>query len=145
MNVANKVAGRLTQIGFVSSSWSKLNSLYVKYLKNTVEKSAPKLRQFQQYARTELVFPSLREIPQIKNDAVKLYAFLNKETLMNLTVRESVLYSCIGLEILMWFFVGEIIGRRHLFGYYITPSFKVPKIDRFYEWDESVIKTEEPK
>ncbi|CDW59570.1 ATP-synt G domain containing protein [Trichuris trichiura] len=32
---------------------------------------------------------------------------------------EAIVYASVGVEVVLWFFAGEVIGRRHLLGYYV--------------------------
>lgn len=36
-------------------------------------------------------------------------------------LQEAGVSALVGIEIACWFFLGEIIGRRHFVGYYVAP------------------------
>ncbi|KIH52632.1 hypothetical protein ANCDUO_17263, partial [Ancylostoma duodenale] len=38
-----------------------------------------------------------------------------------ITLKEALVYTAVAMEITFWFFVGEMIGRRNVFGY-LVPS-----------------------
>ncbi|CAH0699176.1 unnamed protein product [Spodoptera exigua] len=43
--------------------------------------------------------------------------FLKNKCYLHITVRQAWLLFLVGLEITMWFFLGETIGKRHIVGY----------------------------
>lgn len=77
----------------------------------------PKFATFMKYAVVELTPPSPTEIGAIKNGIVKGLSGLKTGAWKNLTVREAWLNTLVAAEIGFWFFVGEVIGKRHLVGY----------------------------
>uniref|UniRef100_A0A0N4ZH51 ATP synthase subunit n=1 Tax=Parastrongyloides trichosuri TaxID=131310 RepID=A0A0N4ZH51_PARTI len=77
-------------------------------------------------AKKELAPPTMAELPAIKRDWSVLVKAIESKQYKNLTVKEFLVYSAVGLEIAFWFFVGEMIGRRNVFGY-IVPGTYVSK------------------
>lgn len=79
----------------------------------------PKLRETWGHAKRELGPPSMKDLPEIKATARNMsVAFLRGE-FMNTSVRSAFRNTLVATEVLMWFFVGEIIGKRALFGYQV--------------------------
>jgi len=79
----------------------------------------PRLATFWKYARVEMKPPMPSEFPQVAQGFKNLLHAAKTGKYMQLTVREAWLNTLVTLEIIWWFFLGEIIGRRHLPGYYI--------------------------
>lgn len=77
----------------------------------------PKFGTFLRYAKVELTPPSPADLPAIKNGIVKLVSGARTGAWKNLTVKEATINSLIAMEVCFWFYVGEVIGKRHLVGY----------------------------
>jgi F-type H+-transporting ATPase subunit g len=77
----------------------------------------PKFATFMRYAAIELTPPSPGDLPAIKNGIVKLVSGARTGAWKNLTVRDAWLNSLVAMEVCFWFYVGEVIGKRHLVGY----------------------------
>ncbi|KAF8368146.1 hypothetical protein PRIPAC_85975 [Pristionchus pacificus] len=69
----------------------------------------------------ELAPPIQAQWPAIKADAKKVLNAIQSGAYRQLTVGEALVYTGVALEITFWFFLGEMIGRRHIFGY-LVPS-----------------------
>ncbi|KAK6039836.1 hypothetical protein COOONC_22659 [Cooperia oncophora] len=37
--------------------------------------------------------------------------------------QEALVYTAVGMEVIFWFFVGEMIGRRYIPGYLVPPDY----------------------
>nr|XP_039254537.1 ATP synthase subunit g, mitochondrial-like [Styela clava]XP_039254538.1 ATP synthase subunit g, mitochondrial-like [Styela clava] len=85
--------------------------------KAVVSFSRPKLQTFYKYAKVELRPPTPGEMSQAVGDAQKGIKSLISGKFMELSVKQGWQNTLVATEILMWFFVGEIIGRRSLIGY----------------------------
>ncbi|XP_034669890.1 ATP synthase subunit g, mitochondrial [Drosophila subobscura] len=83
----------------------------------------PPLKEFWKYAKVELS-------PPLPGDFLKLQKSLKESTknlktnvkasggrLGQVTVREAWLNVLVTVEIVSWFYMGEVIGRRHFVGY----------------------------
>ncbi|XP_033220447.1 ATP synthase subunit g, mitochondrial [Belonocnema kinseyi] len=92
---------------------AKLNPL----IKNLVTQAKPKLRVAAQYAKVELVPPTIGEISQIRSSIGKLIHSAKTGRYRELTVKEAWLNTLVCIEVYCWFFIGECIGKRHLIGY----------------------------
>ena len=77
----------------------------------------PRLQAGWVVAKRELGPPAVNDIPQIKAAAMDLVKKATTGQFMNTSVRNSFRNTLVTVEVLMWFFVGEIIGRRSLVGY----------------------------
>ncbi|XP_025198693.1 ATP synthase subunit g, mitochondrial-like [Melanaphis sacchari] len=87
-------------------------------LVNSIIASAkPNLQTFVKYAKVELTPPKFSDLPEIKNEISKIIQTARTGRWKNITVKDATLNSLIALEVYMWFYVGECIGKRHLIGY----------------------------
>uniref|UniRef100_A0A1I7WZY5 ATP synthase subunit g, mitochondrial n=1 Tax=Heterorhabditis bacteriophora TaxID=37862 RepID=A0A1I7WZY5_HETBA len=71
----------------------------------------------------ELAPPKTTDWPIIKAEWRKVAQYIQLQQYKNLTVREFLVYSAVALEISFWFFIGEMIGRRHIFGYLVPANY----------------------
>ncbi|XP_055539149.1 ATP synthase subunit g, mitochondrial [Wyeomyia smithii] len=77
----------------------------------------PKFNVFLKYAKVELTPPTPGDIPAIRNGVARIISGARTGAWKNLTVREAWLNSLVTAEVFFWFYVGEVIGKRHLVGY----------------------------
>ncbi|XP_045142241.1 ATP synthase subunit g, mitochondrial-like [Echinops telfairi] len=98
------------------------------FLRNLVEKapgmlnaavtySKPPLATFWHYARVELVPPTPAEIPAAIQSLKKVINSAETGRFKQLTVKEALLNGLVATEVWMWFYIGEIIGKRGIIGY----------------------------
>ncbi|XP_008049033.1 ATP synthase subunit g, mitochondrial [Carlito syrichta] len=79
--------------------------------------SKPRLATFWSYAKVELVPPTPAEIPRAIQSLKKIINSAQTGSFKQLTVKEAVLNGLVATEVWMWFYVGEIIGKRGIIGY----------------------------
>ncbi|XP_029430005.1 ATP synthase subunit g, mitochondrial isoform X2 [Rhinatrema bivittatum] len=77
----------------------------------------PRLATFWYYAKVELVPPTPAEIPNAIESMKKMVSDFQTGRLAQLTVKEALRNGLVATEVLMWFFIGEIIGKGGLIGY----------------------------
>lgn len=87
-----------------------LQNAAVTYLK-------PRLATFWHYAKVELVPPTPAEIPTAIQSLKKIVSSAQTGSFKQLTVKEALLNGLVATEVWMWFYVGEIIGKRGIIGY----------------------------
>ncbi|CAI4221234.1 unnamed protein product [Auanema sp. JU1783] len=71
----------------------------------------------------ELAPPKQADWPVIQKEWKALVQAVQTKTYRQYTVREAAVYGAVVLEILAWFFVGEMIGRRYVFGYLVASDY----------------------
>ncbi|XP_054854449.1 ATP synthase subunit g, mitochondrial [Eublepharis macularius] len=79
--------------------------------------SRPRLATFWHYARVELAPPTPVEVPKAVESARALLRAFRAGRLAQLSVREALRNGLVATEVLMWFYIGEILGKRGLVGY----------------------------
>ncbi|XP_040593536.1 ATP synthase subunit g, mitochondrial-like [Mesocricetus auratus] len=79
--------------------------------------SKPRLATFWYYAKVELVPPTPAELPAAIQSAKKIIQSGKTGSFKQLTVKEAMLNGLVTTEVWMWFYIGEIIGKRGIIGY----------------------------
>uniref|UniRef100_A0A8C5KXM1 ATP synthase F(0) complex subunit g, mitochondrial n=2 Tax=Jaculus jaculus TaxID=51337 RepID=A0A8C5KXM1_JACJA len=79
--------------------------------------SKPRLATFWHYAKVELVPPSPAEIPTAIQSLKNIIRSAKTGAFKHLTVKEAMLNGLVATEVWMWFYIGEIIGKRGIVGY----------------------------
>ncbi|KAH8258539.1 hypothetical protein KR038_004487, partial [Drosophila bunnanda] len=83
----------------------------------------PQLAEFWRYAKVELSPPLPADFQKLKKTAESTGSTkdvkeqLGKFRLSQVTVSEAWLNILVTVEVITWFYMGEVIGRRHLVGY----------------------------
>ena len=98
---------------------SKLVARLPALANGAVEFSRPRLQTFWRYAKVEFK-PPLSEIPEVQQRFGQLVNSARTGKWKNLTVKEAVINTMVGVELLMLFYIGEIIGRGTLVGYDVS-------------------------
>ncbi|KAI6204888.1 ATPase domain containing protein [Aphelenchoides besseyi] len=91
---------------------------------------------FPRLLEREIAPPKTSEWPAIKKDFGQLIKAIEAKEYKNLTVKEFLVYTAVGVEVICWFFVGEMIGRWSPTGY-VVPSTYVSKEQRKKDKEEA--------
>ncbi|KAM7249540.1 hypothetical protein ACFE04_019844 [Oxalis oulophora] len=90
----------------------------IKFCIDTAHRMKASVPTIVKYAKVELVPPKPTEIGEIRQGFSNICLAYKSKSYRNLSVKEAWLNTLITLEVIMWFFAGEIIGRGHLVGYH---------------------------
>ncbi|ELT92520.1 hypothetical protein CAPTEDRAFT_181476 [Capitella teleta] len=87
----------------------------------------PRAARMWEVARVEMMPPlSAGEIAAAKKSMGVIWHKMWTAGYKNLTVKEAAINSIVCAEIAVWFFLGEMIGRRHIIGYNIPGTTHFP-------------------
>ncbi|XP_063634602.1 neurofilament medium polypeptide-like [Cydia splendana] len=83
---------------------------------------AAKLRVAKGYYTVEMAPPSSAgELKQLKEEINMVRKFMSSKGYKDLTVKQAWLLFLVGIEVGLWFFLGETIGKFHIVGYKVCP------------------------
>ena len=77
----------------------------------------PHLSRFWGHARVELGPPGLSQWPEIRAGFGRLWNSAVSGRYLDISARQATQNTLVAVEVVCWFFVGEMIGRRHIIGY----------------------------
>ncbi|XP_036101229.1 ATP synthase subunit g, mitochondrial-like [Molossus molossus] len=78
--------------------------------------SKPRLATFWHYAKVELIPPTTAKIPAAVQGLKKIVGSAQTGSFKQ-TVKQALLNGLVATEVWMWFYIGEIIGKRGIIGY----------------------------
>lgn len=68
----------------------------------------------------DLAPPTPAQLPSAVNSIVKTIESIQTKRFLNVTVGSAARNAIVSVEVVCWFFVGEILGRRSLIGYKVS-------------------------
>uniref|UniRef100_A0A915ME76 Uncharacterized protein n=2 Tax=Meloidogyne incognita group TaxID=654580 RepID=A0A915ME76_MELJA len=119
-----------------------VRNLAVLYRYHIVQKGPRRMEMLKKVWERELAPPTPKDWPQIKQDFALLVKKIETEAYRDLKVKEFLVYSFVGLEVFLWFFVGEQIGRWNMSGYVIPATYLDPKAVKYMKNYKPEDKTE---
>ena len=96
---------------------SKLVAKIPGWTQAAIQFTTPRAKTVWKYAKVEMRPPTPAEVGQAIPMAKKGFNNLMAGKFMDLSVAQCVQNTLVATEVLMWFFVGEILGRDSLIGY----------------------------
>ncbi|CAH8447426.1 unnamed protein product [Schistosoma intercalatum] len=105
------MADRLTRVVNLASKVSAF----------VIQETSPRLIKFREYARVELRPPTQADLKPAVEQATKLICAFKSGAWKNVSVKEGLVNAVVTAEVLCWFFIGEMIGRRSFLGYSRVP------------------------
>ena len=96
---------------------SKLIAKIPGWTQAAVSYSIPRAKTIWKFAKVELRPPTPAEISEAIPMAQKGINNLTSGKFLELTTKQAFQNTLVATEVLMWFFVGEMIGRRSIVGY----------------------------
>jgi F-type H+-transporting ATPase subunit g len=91
--------------------------IHISFYLASARKAQPTLEKFWGNAKVEMRPPGMSDWPLIKKAFMNLKDATMSGRFLNVTIKEGVANTLVAVEIAMWFYVGEIIGRRSIVGY----------------------------
>ncbi|CAH2100124.1 unnamed protein product [Euphydryas editha] len=138
-DVKNKVEGNLTKRKppgnrFRSILLNEVNGAYAipvlqqrtnqlkeflqdKSKKTLQSKWGQKIRDAKGFYQLEMSPPKFDEMKKLKEDLILVKDFIGNGCFKYITVKQAWLLFLVSLEIMLWFFLGETIGKMHIVGY----------------------------
>ncbi|KAK4289749.1 hypothetical protein Pmani_022495 [Petrolisthes manimaculis] len=98
---------------------SKLVARIPVMAKAAVDSATPKLNTFERYAKVELVPPTPAEFGAVAQGFNKIVKGAQTGAWKKVTVKEAWLNTLVTVEVLCWFFIGEVIGKGTVVGYQV--------------------------
>jgi len=87
---------------------------------NRFRKTIPTLSKHVKYMKVEMTPPTLSEIFQAPGELLRVWGTWRSGGWKDIKVEDAFVNVLIFIEILFWFFIGEIIGRGSILGYNLT-------------------------
>ncbi|KAK3609622.1 hypothetical protein CHS0354_038625 [Potamilus streckersoni] len=102
----------------------KLVTKSVSLAQKTLAFSKPRLQTFWKYAKVEMRPPSPDEFDAVKAGAIKVIKTGVSGEWKNISTKDATRNVIVSLEVMLWFYIGEIIGKGSLIGYAIPGAFR---------------------
>nr|CAX77337.1 lethal (2) 06225 [Schistosoma japonicum] len=105
----------------MSDKVTKIVNLASKVPAFVIQEVSPRWPKFKKYASVELRPPNQADLKPALEQAWKLIDAGKNGAWKNVTLKEGLVNAAVTAEVLCWFFIGEIIGRRSFLGYSRVP------------------------
>nr|CAX77333.1 lethal (2) 06225 [Schistosoma japonicum] len=105
----------------MSDKVTKIVNLASKVSAFVIQEVSPRWPKFKKYALVELRPPNQADLKPALEQAWKLIDAGKNGAWKNVTLKEGLVNAAVTAEVLCWFFIGEIIGRRSFLGYSRVP------------------------
>merc|ERR1712223_653471 len=110
-------------IGLKKNKYYRLTGKMVSYVGKMVFYWAkPRLATAIHYGKTELTPPTPAELAQVPGIIGKFFSRFPANIKNDCTLRDAFIHTAVAVEVGLWFFIGEVIGKRGVRGYQVHPA-----------------------
>lgn len=107
-------------VSVIRLNWKILEKTCYSLFAELVAEGRPLLDRFMYFAKVELTPPTPADFQHVRQQAAEIAKQgknMKKSGFSHMTVSDVWLNTLVTLEVISWFFMGEVLGRRHFVGY----------------------------